>query len=78
MGQYGKKVLGEFYASETIQNCKNPTGRIDTLSDILICVTDFNLSGPPNEHNNRLYKDQRFHDVYTGSQMKRLTDIQFF
>ena len=33
MGQYGKKVLGEFtgYASETIQNCKNPTGRIDTL-----------------------------------------------
>ena len=32
-GQNRKKILGEFvfYASETIQNCKNPTGNIDTL-----------------------------------------------
>ena len=32
MGQNGKKNLGTvIYASETIQNCKNPTGHIDTL-----------------------------------------------
>ena len=32
MGQNGKKIFGRvIYASETIQNCKNPTGHIDTL-----------------------------------------------
>ena len=33
-GQNRKKNLGRvMYASETIQNCKNPTGHIDTLSN---------------------------------------------
>ena len=32
-GQNRKKNFGRvMYASETIQNCKNPTGHIDTLS----------------------------------------------
>ena len=32
MGQNGKKFFERvIYASETIQNCKNPTGHIDTL-----------------------------------------------
>ena len=32
-GQNRKKIFGRvMYASETIQNCKNPTGHIDTLS----------------------------------------------
>ena len=31
-GQNRKKIFGRvMYASETIQNCKNPTGHIDTL-----------------------------------------------
>ena len=33
-GQNRKKNFGRvMYASETIQNCKNPTGHIDTLTE---------------------------------------------
>ena len=33
-GQNRKKNLGRvMYASETIQNCKNPTGHVDTLKE---------------------------------------------
>ena len=36
-GQNRKKIFGRvMYASETIQNCKNPTGHIDTLKFVLI------------------------------------------
>ena len=32
LGQNRKKIFGRvMYVSETIQNCKNPTGHIDTL-----------------------------------------------
>ena len=35
-GQNRKKNFGRvMYASETIQNCKNPTGHIDTLNAVL-------------------------------------------
>ena len=37
-GQNRKKNFGRvMYASETIQNCKNPTGHIDTLSCVYNC-----------------------------------------
>ena len=36
-GQNRKKNFGRvMYASETIQNCKNPTGHIDTLSGTVL------------------------------------------
>ena len=36
MGQNGKKIGRVIYASKTIQNCKNPTGHIDTLSPVTV------------------------------------------
>ena len=38
-GQNRKKNFGRvMYASETIQNCKNPTGHIDTLKDTITFI----------------------------------------
>ena len=40
-GQNRKTNFGRvMYASETIQNCKNPTGHIDTLSDKILVTSD--------------------------------------
>ena len=40
----GKNFGRVIYASETIQNCKNPTGHIDTLKNIQDSLTlDFRL-----------------------------------
>ena len=40
-GQNRKKNFGRvMYASETIQNCKNPTGHIDTLKPGLLLLRE--------------------------------------
>ena len=39
-GSEREKFFGRvIYASETIQNCKNPTGQIDTLTSIFMQTT---------------------------------------
>ena len=43
-GQNRKKKFGRvMYASETTQNCKNPTGHIDTLTLLTLCPFYFTI-----------------------------------